>query len=80
MHRPNRSSLVRHLSVSFVLAVLGFSAAGCLGINGSTQNRVEPTLGQQLQDLKTARDKGAISEPEYQAAKDKMLNGAGHHH
>lgn len=37
------------------------------------QQTVEPTIGQQLLDLKKARDAGAISESEYQAEKAKLL-------
>ena len=35
---------------------------------------VAPTLGQQLLDLKKARDTGAISEQEYETEKAKLLN------
>jgi hypothetical protein len=35
---------------------------------------VEPTVGQQLIDLKKARDDGAITETEYEAEKANLLN------
>ncbi|HTR43050.1 MAG TPA: SHOCT domain-containing protein [Pseudomonadales bacterium] len=35
---------------------------------------IEPTVGQQLIDLKKARDSGAITEAEYEAEKAKLLN------
>lgn len=38
------------------------------------QQTVAPTVGQQLLDLKKARDAGAISEQEYEAEKAKILN------
>jgi hypothetical protein len=38
------------------------------------QQTIAPTIGQQLLDLKTARDDGAISEPEYETEKAKLLN------
>jgi hypothetical protein len=38
------------------------------------QETVEPTIGQQLIDLKKARDTGAITEAEYEAEKAKLLN------
>ena len=38
------------------------------------QQTVAPTLGQQLMDLKKARDAGAISEQEYETEKAKLLN------
>jgi Short C-terminal domain len=39
------------------------------------QETVAPTIGQQLIDLKQARDDGAITEAEYEAEKAKLLNG-----
>lgn len=39
------------------------------------QETVEPTIGQQLIDLKKAKDSGAITEAEYEAEKAKLLNG-----
>jgi hypothetical protein len=39
------------------------------------QEMVEPTLGQQLIDLKKAKDAGAITEAEYETEKAKLLNG-----
>ena len=38
------------------------------------QQTVPPTIGQQLLDLKKARDDGAISEQEYETEKAKLLN------
>jgi hypothetical protein len=50
------------------------SLNGCLLIaGGGKTTSINPTLGQQLQELKDARDKGAISEDEYQKAKTRML-------
>jgi hypothetical protein len=50
------------------------SLNGCLLIaGGGKTTSINPTLGQQLQELKDARDKGAISEDEYQKAKARML-------
>ncbi len=49
---------------------------GCLNLQlggGSTTRPQPPTVGQQLIDLKKARDTGAISEAEYQAARAKLL-------
>lgn len=39
------------------------------------QEMIEPTIGQQLIDLKKAKDAGAITEEEYEAEKTKLLNG-----
>ncbi len=42
---------------------------------GAKQTTIQPTIGQQLIDLKKAKDAGAISESEYQAKKGKLLEG-----
>ena len=49
--------------------------AGCAWQVGGDKkyDKVEPTIGQQLIDLKQARDVGAISEADYQAQKAKVL-------
>lgn len=49
--------------------------SGCLFIGGGGKTvTTNPTMGQQLQELKEARDRGAISEDEYQKAKQRMLD------
>lgn len=59
-----------------LLAALTLSgcAGGCIAVGG-TDNYQAPTLGRQLQELKVARDTGAINDAEYQDSKTKMLNG-----
>lgn len=44
---------------------------------GSRTESHKPTLGQQLIDLKTAKDNGAITEAEYQTQKAKLLSDQG---
>lgn len=41
----------------------------------AVQQTVNPTIGQQLIDLKKAKDSGAITDAEYEAEKAKLLNG-----
>jgi hypothetical protein len=53
---------------------LGAITAGCIAVGGS-DNYTQPTLGRQLQDLKVARDTGAINDPEYNEARAKLING-----
>jgi hypothetical protein len=51
---------------------------GCLALQiggGDKREAQKPTVGQQLIDLKTAKDTGAISEADYQAQKAKLLEG-----
>ena len=53
----------------FVLAI-----TSCIGIQGgSEQGQSEPTLGQQLIDLKKAKDEEAITTEEYKALKKKLV-------
>ena len=61
--------------VGFCL-LAGFVAAGCIAVGGSdTRNYQAPTLGRQLQDLKTAKDTGAINDAEYADAKARLISG-----
>ena len=60
--------------------MIGLSAltllSGCLDLKlggGTTTRHQTATLGQQLLDLQHARDAGAITDPEYQAQKAKLL-------
>jgi len=49
---------------------------GCIGLSlggGSKTESHNATLGQQLVDLKMAKDNGAITEAEYQTQKGKLL-------
>jgi hypothetical protein len=59
-------------------ALLAFSLivlfTGCIAIGtGPKSEHTNATLGQQLIDLKTAKDTGAITEVEYKAQKAKLL-------
>ena len=59
--------------VIIVLAFFFVTLVGCIGIQGgSDQGRAEPTLGQQLIDLKKAKDEGAITHEEYKEFKEKL--------
>jgi hypothetical protein len=42
--------------------------------SSAEQQIVEPTIGQQLLDLKKARDAGAVNEQEYETEKAKILD------
>ena len=46
---------------------------GCVAIGNRDAHRPNATLGQQLIDLQKARDTGALSEPEYQTQKARLL-------
>lgn len=51
--------------------------AGCAWqVGGGPKSAtIKPTTGQQLIDLKSARDAGAITDAEYQTQKAKVLGG-----
>ena len=64
----------------FIPAALTLAAmlflSGCIGLSiggGSKSQTSCPTLGQQLIDLQKAKDSGAITEPQYEAQKAKLL-------
>jgi hypothetical protein len=58
-------------ALAFSLIVL---FTGCIAIGtGPKSEHTNATLGQQLIDLKTAKDTGAITEVEYKAQKAKLL-------
>jgi hypothetical protein len=59
------------LSVAFGLMACLLS--GCAWSVGEHREHSQPTRGQELIDLKKARDTGAISEEEYQVQKKRML-------
>ena len=47
--------------------------SGCAWSIGEHKEHGQPTRGQELMDLKKARDQGAISEDEYQAQRKHVL-------
>ncbi|CAB1063142.1 hypothetical protein D1BOALGB6SA_7925 [Olavius sp. associated proteobacterium Delta 1] len=60
--------------ISFLLVlVLAISLVSCIAV-GSGGKKVDnqPTLGQQLIDLKKAQDEGAISKEEYAELREKL--------
>ena len=60
------------ISILLVIALLS-TMVSCIAV-GSGGKKVEnqPTLGQQLIDLKNARDEGAVSNQEYADLRDKL--------
>ncbi|UCF92688.1 MAG: SHOCT domain-containing protein [Desulfobacterales bacterium] len=58
-----------------VLAAFLATSVGCIGIRGGTeQGKVEQSLGQQLIDLKKAKEEGAITDEEYEKLKEKLIH------
>jgi hypothetical protein len=58
------------LAALSVASLLG----GCVIGSGSRNTTANPTLGQQLIDLKKAKDAGAITDAEYQTQRTKFLD------
>ena len=66
-----RDTLLRGRRVLPALAAIA-ALQGCVAVGGTARSE-SPTLGKQLIDLKAALDSGAISENEYQTAKQLLL-------
>jgi hypothetical protein len=69
---------MKKLITPFALALVAMVvlSSGCIVVSlggGSKTETAHATTGQQLTDLKKARDNGAITEEEYQAQKAKLL-------
>jgi hypothetical protein len=60
----------RVFSIGLLVGVAGL-AGGCIAIGGSDHR---PTKGQELMDLKTALERGAINQQEYEATKVKIMD------
>ncbi|HEV2208337.1 MAG TPA: SHOCT domain-containing protein [Verrucomicrobiae bacterium] len=72
-----KSNLIRQMALVTALAGLGLMVAGCawqIGGDKKGTSIAQTTRGQELIDLKKAKDQGAISEEEYQAQRNKILN------
>lgn len=54
------------------LSLLATTLSGCAIGSGSKTEVSKPTLGQELIELKKARDSGAISEQEYKELREKL--------
>ena len=62
------------ICLSLTLAIVLMTAVSCIGIHdGSDPSGAAPTLGQELIDLKKAKDAGAISNQEYKELKIKLV-------
>ncbi len=73
----NMKRVIR-LKGPLTLTALGLCAAflltGCLAFQvGGDKSSVQPSVGQQLVDLKKARDSGAMTEAEYECQRAKLV-------
>jgi len=60
-------------NLTATLALITCLLSGCAWSIGEHKEHALPTRGQELIDLKKARDNGAITEEEYQAQKQRLL-------
>lgn len=67
---------MKSIASLLALGLLASTLSGCVIAMGNRdlgQPRGKATLGQELTDLKNARDAGALTEDEYQAQRKKVL-------
>ena len=72
-----KRTLTKWIGLVAAASVAGWLACGCawqIGGDKKGTSTVRPTRGQELVDLKHARDQGAINEEEYQAQRKKILD------
>ena len=72
-----KRTLTKWIGLIAAASLAGLLACGCawqIGGDKHGTNAVRPTRGQELVDLKHARDQGAITEDEYQAQRKKILD------
>jgi hypothetical protein len=69
---------MKRIYTATVLVALAVTLSGCVIALGnrdaSPPREIRPTVGQQLIDLKKAREAGAISEEEYETQKARVLS------
>ena len=62
-----------------LVTVVALSLTGCVVALGNREAdppaRIQPTTGEQLIDLKKAHDAGALTDAEYEAQKERFLQG-----
>ena len=64
------------LAVFAGLVAISTALSGCaIGNRGEITYNNNVSRGQELMDLKTARDSGAITDQEYQSQKEKVMRG-----
>ena len=63
--------VIRNCLIGTILISVLFLGCG-VKLGNDTKQSVKPTLGQELTELKKAKDNGAISEQEYIELKEKL--------
>ena len=66
---------MKKIIVLLVIMMFITTMVSCIAVgSGGKKIEQQPTLGQELLDLKKAKDEGAISDQEYEEMKDKLKN------
>ena len=60
-------------TLTATIALISGLVVGCAWSIGEHKDHSQPTRGQELMDLKRAKDTGAITEEEYQTQKQRVL-------
>ena len=53
--------------------LLCVSLSGCIVVSDTSSSSRSPTMGQELRDLKLARDEGALEDDQYHEARERLL-------
>ena len=72
-----KKGIIIKSTAALLLAVFAFGTTGCIvgvGNRGNPHSSEHHTLGQELMDLKTAHDAGAIDPDEYHRQRAKLLD------
>jgi hypothetical protein len=66
--------LIVNLAVATLVTAFVAGCAWSIGGSEKGETTVHPSKGQELVDLKRAKDAGAISDAEYEVQKERILN------
>jgi hypothetical protein len=66
--------LIVNLAVAALVTAFVAGCAWSIGGSEKGETTVHPSKGQELVDLKRAKDAGAISDAEYEVQKERILN------
>jgi uncharacterized membrane protein len=74
MRNSKLKDVIPSLMVAALLAVFVVGCAWSIGGSKDGEKHIQATTGQELLDLKRAKDAGAITDAEYEAQKQRLLN------
>ncbi|MDZ4754650.1 MAG: hypothetical protein SGJ11_09150 [Phycisphaerae bacterium] len=76
MTRPSMPSFRPLITtVLAATAVITASLGGCIAVGGTSHRAPNPTVGQQLVDLKMAEERGALTADEYARLRTDVIEG-----